>query len=278
MRNLKQIFLIFLACMIFVLPTRRAYAVLECLAYPPVCPLTLCAYQTQESTVSQLWEKTLSVYKSLEKGIKSIRKSVSSLIKTSTGLVSAVKSFAAKAIAWPFKKVGEVLGLTKDVDEDSEGATQDNSRGDITVEERIKRNLDTYYIESDGDYDTQHFVKERRQYIRQQATITLMARSLVLKNHLKDIKEVMDDMDKKVEQIIADSSKEANEGYNEATLLKVNKELRTSWFKLLSIQKQIEAAKLEFAANQAIAGMKAVKKVPKIEGSAGNSDQTTGGK
>ena len=44
------------------------------------------------------------------------------------------------------------------------------------------------------------------------------------------------------------------------------------------IQKQIEAAKLEFAASQAIAGMKAVKKVPKIESSATNSDQTTGGK
>ena len=278
MRNIKQLFLIIFGCMLFILPAQKAYAAAECLAYPPVCPLTMCGYQTKESSTSQLWEKTLSTYKTIKKGIKATRKAISSAIKTATGAVSAVKNFVAKAIAWPFKKVGEVLGLTKDVDEDSEGVTQDNSRGDITVEERIKKNLDTYYIESDGDYDTQHFVKERRQYIRQQATITLMARSLVLKNHLKDIKEVMDDMDAKVKKIVADSSKEANEGYNEATLLKVNKELRTSWFKLLSIQKQIEAAKLEFAANQAIAGMKAVKKVPKIEGSATNSDQTTGGK
>ena len=54
----------------------------------------------------------------------------------------------------------------------------------------------------------------------------------------------------------------------------MNIALKQAWFNLLTIQKQVEAVKLEFTANQAIAGMNAVKQIPEIKGKGDSSKKS----
>ncbi len=138
------------------------------------------------------------------------------------------------------------------------------------VNQIIQNNLSSYDIEKKGDYKNEAYTVQRRQYIRQQATIKLMARALVLRYNFKTIKEMLDNLDKRFGEtekgVAGNASNEttSDKTASEASLLAENAELRLIWYRLLIFQKQLEAARLEFAANQALSNMKIVKQNPKI--------------
>lgn len=265
----KGLFYVSTACFL-VFSSLTAYG--ECLVFPPVCPIEMCGYQTQDNTGEQMLQKTVSTYKQTKKVIKTARKSIDHIVSMATSLPGTISSLVLKAMTWPFKKLGDWFGLTEDaVDEDTQGITQDNSHGDISISERITRDLKAYATEPQTAVEVKEFNQQRRKYIRQQATITLMARVLTLKARLNDIKDVMEEAKAQVQKNVSASGGDPSKTYNESALIKTNYELRQAWFKLLAIQRHIEAVKLEYAANQAMAGMKMIKTVPTVAGNDKNS-------
>lgn len=266
MRQIKKGILYVSTACFLVFSSATVYG--ECIVFPPVCPIEMCGYQTQDSPNEQMLQKTVSTYKTTKKAVKSVRKSINHITSMATSLPGIISSLALKAITWPFKKLGDWFGLTEDsVEEDTKGITQDNSHGDISISERITRDLNAYATEPQSNVDIREFNKQRRRYIRQQATITLMARVLTLKSRFNDIKDIMEETKEQVQKNVSSSNQEPSKAYNESALIKTNYNLRQTWFKLLAIQRHIEAVKLEYAANQAMAGMKMIKKVPTIAGS-----------
>ena len=271
MRQMKKgLFYVSTACFL-VFSSLTAYG--ECIVFPPVCPIEMCGYQTQDAPNEQMLQKTVTVYKTTKKVVKKARKSINHIVSMATSLPGTISSLALKAMTWPFKKLGDWFGLTEDaVEEDTQGITQDNSHGDIGISERITRDLKAYATEPQTAVEVKEFNQQRRKYIRQQATITLMAHVLTLKAKLNDIKKVMEETKAQVQKNVSASGGEPNKTtYNESALIKTNYELRQAWFKLLAIQRHIEAVKLEYAANQAMAGMKMIKTVPTVTGNNKNS-------
>ncbi len=286
-----QYFAIVCVSLIFLLCATTVYAQ-ECCPTPPTCiptmacPIEMSAGQVEDPG-SQALEKVSAGYKKVTQGVKTVRKGISKARKQATAVVDDVRDATVSAVKWPVKKLGTTVGLMKEDEDDKQGVTQDTSHGeDKKVEDRIIDNLHSYADESKGDYENEFFTVEKRKYIRQQTTITLMARMLVLKSHFKDMKKILDDIDAKVERDEANSSG-AGDGKmsmekNEAIILRSNQQLRIAWFKMLNYQRMIEAVKLEFAANQAIAGMKLVKTIPTIQSTDGKTgmvtSSTSGGK
>ncbi len=264
-----------------------AKAASECCPAPPACtPTWACPIETAAGAVAdginEVVEWGSGVYKKVSQAVQFVQTKIAKVRRMALSAMQAVKDVIADVVAWPFKQLGNVLGLTKDVEDDKDSVTQDNRHGeDISVEDRMHANLQKYADESKADYASEFFTVEKRKFIRQQATITLMARMLVLKSHFKDMKKIVDEIDAKVEKVEANSSGGADGkmsgSKSEAQILRENQQLRLAWYKLLSYQRMIEAVKLEFAANQAIAGMKLVKKVPDIK-SGGEGDASSGDK
>lgn len=254
---------LFIGCFL-VCQSATVYA--ECLVFPPVCPIEACGYQTQESPSQQMVQKATSAYKTGKKIYKAARRISNKVMTLTTSVVSKVTRLAAAVTTWPFKMIGRMLGLTESAqdNDDVNSITQDHRHGNIEVPDRMNHDLETFKTEANSDYESQKFNKERRQYIRQQATISLMAYALVLKATIADVKDVMDDIESSMKKLETQSSGDPSNSYNESSLIASNNDLRETWFKLLSIQKQVEAVKLEFAANQAIAGIQNVQKVPTI--------------
>ncbi len=118
------------------------------------------------------------------------------------------------------------------------------------VETLMKSNMKIYadmpFADHEGDYN---FVK-KRQYIRQQANIQMMARILVLKHQTKKIFDIIDEMEKDIDnssrQASNQNSLENNE--NKPKLLLRTAAAKIAWIKLLMIQKQLRAAQLQYNA------------------------------
>ncbi len=249
------------------------HAASECCPSPPVCIPTMAC--TLEMTGGAADDKPNAIIEALSKGLKKLSQAyqaaqaqISSAKKAIVSARDSIQEVVVDVVKWPMKEAGQMLGIVKEesAEDDPESVTQDNRHGeDITVEDRIHYDLMKYADEARGDYASEHFTIEKRKFIRQQATITLMARMLVLKSHFKDMKKIVDEMDVSIEKMERGASSPEMAGKNEAEVLRQNQHLRLAWFKLLGFQKMVEAVKLEFAANQSIAGMKLVKKVPDIK-------------
>ncbi len=118
------------------------------------------------------------------------------------------------------------------------------------VETIMKSNMRIYadmpFADHEGDYN---FVK-KRQYIRQQANIQMMARILVLKHQTQKIFDIIDEMEKDIDnssrQASNQNSLETNE--NKPKLLLRTAAAKIAWIKLLMIQKQLRAAQLQYNA------------------------------
>ena len=118
------------------------------------------------------------------------------------------------------------------------------------VENIMKSNMRIYadmpFADHEGDYN---FVK-KRQYIRQQANIQMLARILVLKHQTQKIFDIIDEMEKKIDN---SSNKASNQdslenSENKAKLLMTSAAAKIAWVKLLMIQKQLRAAQLQYNA------------------------------
>ena len=267
----------------------EALAISECCPAPPTCvptmacPLQMAGGQTQQPSNKAI-QSVSSAAENISQAYRSVTKAIAKARKAFVSAVGSVKDAVVKGVKWPFQQVGRSLGLVADEEDDKNNVTQDNSHSDnAKVGERISKNLTTYTDETQSDYASEYFTVQRRKFIRQQATITLMARMLTLKANLKQIKKIVDeiagDIEQKESQSGAVSKGMMSTENNEAVVLKSNQELRLLWFKLLSYQRMIEAIKLEFAANQSISGMKLVKNTPSIQSSGkdGGGKITTSG-
>lgn len=184
-----------------------------------------------------------------------------------------------KAITEGIKKLKKMLGdLMSDkfsVFSDDNGKslekpiTQDvDIPANASTLERVKRNTDKKYyeIETKAGVENEYAFQQRRTYIRQQATMKYIARVMMLKNKYGEIVKIVNKIEKDVDQSSASASSQGNlEGSeNKRILLKTTAELKTAWEQLLLIQKQIEAARLEYAANIGLSNMKPVKTIPTV--------------
>lgn len=267
MKYLKQFFIqLFIGCFL-ACQTTGVYA--ECLVYPPVCPIELCGYQTQDSVTQQIVQKGISAYKTGKKVVKASRRIVNKVVTLTTSVVSKVTQLATTLTTLPFKLIGKIFGLTEagQDNDDVNSITQDHRQGDLDIPNRMNWDLDTFKTEPNSDYESQKYNKERRAYIRQQASINLMAYALVLKANIADVKEILEEVDKSLKKTEGQTSGEPSATYNEAGLINSSNELRDTWFKLLAIQKQVAAVKLEFTANQELAGIQNIQKVPTLTSS-----------
>lgn len=118
------------------------------------------------------------------------------------------------------------------------------------VKNIMKSNMDIYadmpYADHEGDYN---FVK-KREYIRQQANIQMMARILVLKNQAQKIFKIVDDMNVKIDNSSKKASNQSTleNSENKVKLLLTSAAAKIAWAKLLLIQKQLKAAQLQYNA------------------------------
>ena len=122
----------------------------------------------------------------------------------------------------------------------------------------MKSNMDIFadqpFADHEGDYD---FVK-KREYIRQQANLQMMARILVFKYQVKQIFAIIDDMEKKVDNSSRKASNEnaLKSSENKVALLLTTAAAKIAWAKLLIIQKQLRATQLQYNALLGLASAK----------------------
>lgn len=273
---LKQILFIFFFLILITFGGTKTFAV--------VCePCSSCAIASyggpiQPSTAEKAQKAVRTGWEKTKKGVQATRDTIAETRQKITSATESVQETVVTVISWPFEQAAEftkdTLGLNDD--ESKNTKAQDNTSDKATsVAERMDKNMSTYEIEKKGDYQSEFYTVEKRKYIRQQATIKLMARVLVLKNYFPEIEKLISKIDENVDESLkkaATSGSSMPESENEAKILKENAQLRLIWYRLLVFQKQIEAARLEFAANQALSNMKLVKQEPKV------SSTTTGGK
>lgn len=250
------------------------------IAFPTTCePCSECALASyggtiQPSTSEKVQKVARTAWEKATNVIQKARETVANVRQKITSATEAVCDTVVSVIKWPFQKASEFVTNSFGLhDKESEKSkAQDNAAPkDSSVVQRIDRNLDTYESEKKGDYKSEHYSTEKRTYIRQQATIKLLARALTLKNHFSEIEKLISQIDERVSSSLKNSGGDAGgsipETENEAKILKENAELRMVWYRLLIFQKQIEATRLEFNANQYLSNMKMVKTTPKVSSS-----------
>ena len=71
----------------------------------------------------------------------------------------------------------------------------------------MESNMDIFADMPYGDHEGDYNFVRKRQYIRQQANIQMMARILVLKNQAKNIIEIIDEMEKKIDISLSNQKK-----------------------------------------------------------------------
>ncbi|MBQ8251288.1 MAG: hypothetical protein IJY92_05200 [Alphaproteobacteria bacterium] len=141
--------------------------------------------------------------------------------------------------------------------------------------ERVQRNTskDYYNIETQGGFESEYAFQQRRSYIRQQATLKYVSRVMILKTKYKDIVDIVNSIEKNVDQSSNAASNQDNlEGSeNKTKLLKTTSELKSAWEQLLLIQKQVESAELEYKSNIGLSNMKPVKNIPTVQSNTSSS-------
>lgn len=118
------------------------------------------------------------------------------------------------------------------------------------VKSIMESNMDIFADMPYGDHEGDYNFVRKRQYIRQQANIQMMARILVLKNQAKNIIKIIDEMEEKIDisskNASNQSSLEGNE--NKVKLLLTTAAVKIAWAKLLQLQKQLRATQLQYKA------------------------------
>lgn len=238
-------------------------------------PCTICGLTTWGGSILPDTKEVTASVESLfseeqKQMFQTIRKKLILIKETAVGAIEKVTDFLND----PFGTIGGWLGLDDEEEKDqakteTEKQAQKNSKGD--VEDRMKANLSTYKDEQKGDYKSEGKTADKRRYIEQQASIKLLARTLVLKSHFKDIEKLITKVDKAVSKTIdgADGGTEnsTSSSVSEAKLVREQAELYLVYYRLMQLQTQIDAAYLEYEANKSLSNMKKVKAVPQIKSS-----------
>lgn len=228
-------------------------------------PCTVCGLSTYGGVVWAPMETAKKAFKTTGEALKEAQNALETAYAEYRKLNSAIDKFRTSVFAALTGGLQKLLGL--DTPPKEEAIVQDTtSSAGTSVQERIKRNLAYYDTEKKAGYEAEYAFQKRREYIRQQANIKYLARILVLKGRFKEIEKIIKDVEEKVNQSSSAATSQNNlEGSeNKSKLLKTTAELKQLWIQLLAIQKQLEAARLEYKANMGLASMRPVKAIPQI--------------
>ena len=212
-------------------------------------------YEIRKKTHYQR-QQIKATYRKARTGIKKVKEGINKLKKMALQLMS-----------------GDFSAFSSDDGKSRETATVQDTQPpqNASTLERVRRNTDEQYygLETKGGYEEEYAYQQRRAYIRQQATLKYITRVMILKTKIKEIVEIVNSIESNVAQSSKDASSEAKleESENKPKLLKTTSELKAAWEQLLLIQKQVEAARLEYTSNIGLANMKPVKTVPNVQSS-----------
>ncbi len=227
----------------------RAYS--DCYVWCSVCGLTLWGGPTMAtgselssliSTAGINVDEITTTYKQLETDIKT---------QLDTSAFGQVRDTFVKAFDTDIAEE-DTDNLFTNPDEEIYLTQEYSLNEDETVVERAMKNVALYNIETKGDYANETSATQRREYMRQQSTISLLAKTQVLKSEFVKLKTMIEKLNERNTAMLTD-------GMSEAVILNYHIKWRMVWSAVLVYQKKIEAARLEFEAQQALSNMKMVK-------------------
>ena len=247
-------------------------------APPCALPCNLTNYGGVVTAVQEVGQRAAKGMYEIRKQTHYQRQQIKSVYrKARTGFeqvmdgINKLKNIALKLMSGDFSVFTGDDGQSMETD-----IVQDtNPPQDASTLERIKRNTaEEYYgIETKGGYEEEYAFQQRRTYIRQQATLKYISRVMLLRSKYKEIIKIVQSIEKNVDASSeAASNKDSLVGSeNKVKLLKTTSELKAAWEQLRLIQKQIEAARLEYTSNIGLSNMKPAKIIPTIQGTSSGS-------
>lgn len=275
---MKLIKILLLSVILF---SKPATAYIDPCMIPCALPCFLTNYGGPVVAVPEIGQRTIKGTGEIIKQTQYARQQVQGYAEKIMSAIQKLKNIAAQLMS------GDFSVLSTETKNDTEKpVTQDTQPPlNATTAERVQRNLNEkfYGIEIQGGYKSEYGFDKRRTYIRHQATLKYISRVMVLKTKYKKIVDIVNE----IEESVNESSKKASTPKNVTGMLKStnvleeNKtaliqqtaELKAAWEQLLLIQKQIEAARLEYMSNIGLSNMKPVKFIPTIKGVNSSGDK-----
>ena len=260
--------------LVILLFTKSANAAIDPCAPPCALPCNLTNYGGVVTAVQEVGQRAAKGMYEIRKQTHYERQQIKAIYrKARTGLekvkdgINKLKKMALQLMSGDFS-----MFTSEDGKSAEQPIVQDTRPAqDASTLERVQRNTtEEYYgIETKGGYEEEYAFQQRRAYIRQQATLKYVSRVMLLKTKYKEIVDIVQSIEKSVDESSKAASNQDNlEGSeNKTKLLKTTAELKAAWEQLLLIQKQIEAARLEYTSNIGLSNMKPVKHIPTVQSS-----------
>lgn len=260
--------------LIILLFTRPADAAIDPCIPPCALPCNLTNYGGVVTAVEEVGQRASKGMYELRKATHYERQQIKALYrKARTGLdkikdgINKLKKMALQLMSGDFSAFSSDDGKSaeKSIVQDTQPPQN------ASTLERVQRNTnkDFYEVETKGGFENEYAFQQRRSYIRQQATLKYASRVMILKTKYKEIVEIVNSIEKNVDQSsqAASNQDSLESSENKPKLLKTTSELKSAWEQLLLIQKQIESAELEYKSNIGLSNMKPVKNIPTVQSS-----------
>lgn len=260
--------------LVILLFTKPANAAVDPCAPPCALPCNLTNYGGVVTAVQEVGQRAAKGMYEVRKQTHYERQQIKAMYrKARTGLekvkegVNKLKKMALQLMSGDFSMFTDEDGKSteKPIVQDTQPPQK------ASTVERVQRNTaEEYYgIETKGGYEEEYAFQQRRAYIRQQATLKYVSRVMLLKTKYKEIVKIVQSIEKNVDESSKAASNQDNldGSENKTKLLKTTSELKAAWEQLLLIQKQIEAARLEYTSNIGLSNMKPIKNIPTVQSS-----------
>ncbi len=275
---MKLIKILLLSIILF---SKPALAIIDPCAIPCALPCFLTNYGGPVIAVPEIGQRTIKGTGEIIKQTKYAVQQVQGYAKQAMSALQKLKNIAAELMSGDFSTLSPETGA------DTEKPIVQDTQPPVNAStvERVQRNLkeDYYGIEKQGGYKAEYGFEQRRTYIRHQATLKYISRVMVLKTKYKKIVDIVNEIEESVDESSSKASKPKNiPGMmgstkvleeNKTELIQKTAELKAAWEQLLLIQKQIEAARLEYMSNIGLSNMKPVKFIPTIAGANTSGDK-----
>lgn len=196
-----------------------------------------------------------------QKDIQKVKKNVADFAKNASEKISSFKKELA----------GGLSDLTNEEKEENE-AEDSNPPKDASTKDRIERNAKLAETERKTGVSGEDDFLKRRTFMRQQALLTYMARTLEAKQKLNQIQSIVKEIDERVQK---SASAASNTKILESDGNKENKskttndtaQLNKAMNQLLKIQHQLNSIRLEYRARVKLATQPPVKAKIEIDSS-----------
>lgn len=275
---MKLIKILLLSVILF---SKPAMAYIDPCMIPCALPCFLTNYGGPVIAVPEIGQRAIKGTGEMIKQTQYATQQVQGYAKKTMSALQKLKNIAAELMSGDFSTLSPETGA------DTEKPVVQDTQPPVNAStvERVQRNLkeDYYGIEKQGGYKAEYGFEQRRTYIRHQATLKYISRVMVLKTKYKKIIDIVNEIEKSVDESSSNASKPKNVPgmmgstnvleENKTELIQKTAELKAAWEQLLLIQKQIEAARLEYMSNIGLSNMKPVKFIPTIAGASTSGDK-----